>query len=213
MALTRRQREILDFIRRYRADHGYPPSIRDIQQACSISSTSVVDYNLRILQREGFIRRSPEVSRGLELMGEDPATTPPGTVVPVLGYVAAGAPLPILTDESWRQEPLDTVTLPPEMVPQPAGDLYALRVRGLSMIDALIDDGDVVVIRATSEVRDGEMVVAWLKLEQEATLKRLYRQGDQVRLQPANSQMEPIVVPAANLEVHGKVVAVIRRLE
>lgn len=211
--LSARPQRILEFIRQYRAEHSYPPSIRDIQRACEISSTSVVDYNLHVLQREGYIKRSPEVSRGLELIGEDPSGGTPFTVVPVLGYIAAGSPLPIPTDEAWHQEPLDTVSLPPELTPRHAKDLYALRVRGLSMIDALIDDGDVVILRPADDVRDGEMVVAWLKLEQEATLKRFYRQGEKVKLQPANAQMEPIIVPADNVEVRGKVVAVFRRLE
>ena len=211
--LSNRQERILEFIRQYRSEHGYAPSIRDIQRACSVSSTSVVDYNLQILQREGYILRSPEVSRGLQLVNGDADSAMLGATVPVLGYIAAGAPLPVPTDEAWRQEPMDTVTLPSELAAISSKDLYALRVRGLSMIDALIDDGDLVVLRPSHEVRDGDMVAAWLKLEQEATLKRFYREGDQVRLQPANAQMEPILVLADNVEVHGKVVAVIRRLE
>ncbi len=206
--LSTRQEQVLEFTRAYRREHGYAPSIRDIQMGCSISSTSVVDYNLRILQREGYIRRSPDVSRGLEVIGDEAKTQL--TTVPLLGYIAAGAPLPVPTDE---REASETITLSPEMSPRNTEGLFALRVRGLSMVDALIDDGDVVVLRPATEVRNGDMVAAWLKLEQEATLKRFYLEGSQVRLQPANPHFEPIVTPAANVEVHGKVVGVIRNLE
>ena len=211
--LSLRQQRILEFIRHYRSDRGFAPSIRDIQRSCDISSTSVVDYNLHILQREGYVLRSPEVSRGLQLVNGDSHGAEMGETVPVLGYIAAGIPFPVPTDESWRHEPMETVTLPPELTNGHSEELYALRVHGLSMIDALIDDGDVVVLRRSNEVRDGDMVAAWLRLEQEATLKRIYREGDTFRLQPANSQMDPIMVPAGNVEVHGKVVAVIRRLD
>ena len=211
--LSARQERMLDFIRQFRSEHSYPPSIREIQKACEISSTSVVDYNLHILQREGYIRRSPDVSRGLELVGSESHDEPTTIQVPVLGYIAAGAPLPILTDATSRHDAMETISLPPELTPRQSHNLFALRVRGLSMIDALIDDGDIVVLRPPTEVRSGDMVVAWLKLEQEATLKRFYREGEQVRLQPANEHMEPIIVAADNVEVHGKVVAVLRRLE
>ena len=211
--LSARQERMLEFIRQFRSEHSYPPSIREIQKACEISSTSVVDYNLHILQREGYIRRSPEVSRGLELIGSESPDAVTFTQVPVLGYIAAGAPLPIPADAASRHDAMETVSLPPELIPRQSTNLYALRVRGLSMIDALIDDGDIVVLRPPTEVRNGDMVVAWLKLEQEATLKRFYREGQQVRLQPANEHMEPIIVAADNVEVHGKVVAVLRRLE
>ena len=209
--LSQRQDRILHFIREYRRSHGYAPSVRDIQAGCAVSSTSVVDYNLRILQREGYIRRSPDVSRGLELLGEDsmaPMELP--VMVPLVGYIAAGSPLPVLTDEV---EHAQNITLPPEIAPRRANGMFALRVRGTSMIDALIDDGDIVVLRPATEVQDGDMVAAWLKLEQEATLKRVYRKGNQVTLQPANSQFRPIVTAASNVEVHGKVVAVFRNLE
>jgi len=206
--LSTRQEQILGFTRTYRREHGYAPSVRDIQMGCSISSTSVVDYNLRILQREGYVRRSPDVSRGLEVVGDEAGT--PLVTVPLLGYIAAGAPLPVPTDD---REASETVTLSPEMSPRRTEGLFALRVRGLSMVDALIDDGDVVVLRSATEVSNGDMVAAWLKLEREATLKRFYLEGNQVRLQPASPHFEPIVTPAANVEVHGKVVCVIRHLE
>ena len=209
--LSPRQARILEFISDYRRTHSYPPSVRDIQAGCSVSSTSVVDYNLRILQREGYIRRAPDVSRGLELLGGEPevAATPP-IMVPMVGSIAAGAPLPVPTDE---MEPSEMVALPQESASRRADGLFALRVRGASMIDALVDDGDIIVLRKPTDVHDGDMVAAWLKVEQEATLKRIYWEGNQVRLQPANSQFKPIVTRASNVEVQGKVVAVLRRLD
>ena len=131
-------------------------------------------------------------------------------MVPMVGSIAAGAPLPVPTDEVEASE---MIALPQESAPRRADGLFALRVRGTSMIDALVDDGDIVVLRKPTDVHDGDMVAAWLKIEQEATLKRIYREGGQVRLQPANSQFEPIVTRASNVEVHGKVIAVLRRLD
>jgi repressor LexA len=209
--LSPRQENILQFTGDFVDEHGYPPTVRDIQQACNISSTSVVDYNLNILHREGYLRRSPEISRGIEMLNGSKRRIG-NFAVPVLGYIAAGQPLPVLSSEEGRQsEPLEMLGLSSDML---NGDVsvYALRVRGTSMIDALIDDGDVVVIKPTTSVRNGEMVVAWLKKEQEATLKRLFYEGHRVRLQPANSQMKPMFVAPSDVEIQGKVVMVIRRL-
>jgi len=200
---------MLQFIIEFLDEQGYPPTVRDIQKACDVSSTSVVDYNLNILQREDYIRRSPEISRGIEVRGHVRRDRDI-SIVPVLGYIAAGQPLPVPSSEGWNQEePMDTLEVSTEML-RGAQDMYALRVRGISMLDALIDDGDVVIVKPASEVRDGDMVVAWLKREKEATLKRLYNEGSRVRLQPANSQMEPFFVSPDNVEVQGKVVAVVR---
>ena len=212
--LSPRQAEILAFIREYHAEHQYMPSVREIQAACDISSTSVVDYNLRILQREGQVRRAPDISRGLEITDGSPTRRAPELVaIPVIGNIAAGAPLPVATPDVWHNENTETIGLPPELTPLDVEELYALRVKGTSMIDALVDDGDVVVLRAVRDAHDGEMVAAWIKSTEETTLKRFYREGDQVRLQPANSQMAPIMVSADDVEVQGRVVAVFRRLE
>lgn len=211
--LNPRQRQILEFIQNFDEERSYPPTIRDIQQACNISSTSVVDYNLHILERGGYIRRDREVSRGIEVLGDtrDTRTGMTGTRVPVLGYIAAGEPVPVPGQDSWEAaEPLDVLDLPEGFLGKINKDTYALRVKGTSMIDALVDDGDVVIVQQVSSVQDGDMVVAWLQIEKEATLKRLYREGDRIRLQPANSTMKPIYVSADNLEVHGKVVGVLR---
>ena len=213
--LSVRQEKILNLIQEFLEEQGYPPTVRDIQYACDISSTSVVDYNLKILQKEGYIRRSPEISRGIEVLGAKRQKD--AFSVPVMGYIAAGEPIPVPTSEGWAPDSaVDQVDVVNGMLGgvrvRGTSNLYALRVRGTSMIDALVDDGDVVVIQPAESVNDGDMVVAWLKNEKEATLKRIYNDGTVVRLQPANSQMEPIFVSANNIEVQGKVVAVLRNL-
>ena len=132
--------------------------------------------------------------------------------VPVMSYIAAGSPLPMPGAEGWHQEPLDSVEVPAQMH-RNKRDLYALRVKGQSMIDALIDDGDMVVIEPVRMARNGDTVVAHLRIENEYTLKRFYHEGDRVRLQPANSTMEPIFTDPANVEVQGRVVGVMRVLK
>ena len=210
--LSVRQQNILGYIRAFLGGHQYPPTVRDIQKGCDISSTSVVDYNLRILQREGHIRRFPDVSRGIEIIDGGRKAAPAKVVaVPVLGYIAAGQPLPILSSDSWRVEAMEMQEIPASLI-KGKQNVYALRVKGQSMIDALIDDGDLVILESTPQVENGEMVAAWLKDEQEATLKKFYLEGEKVRLQPANSAMDPIVVPADDVEIHGRVIAVLRGL-
>lgn len=207
---ARRQR-ILDFIQTFIEENGLPPTVRDIQKACEISSTSVVDYNLRILDRDGFLNRRPDVARGIELL--DDAGQPVGPVprVQIVGRIAAGSPLPAFSAEgSAASQEFETIEVAPDL-PKRHGRLFALEVQGQSMIDALIDDGDVVVIKPSHLAEQGEMVVAWLKDEEEATLKKFYPEGNQVRLQPANSSMDPIYCAADNVEIRGKVVSVIRK--
>ncbi|MBI4201166.1 MAG: transcriptional repressor LexA [Chloroflexi bacterium] len=209
--LSPRQQQMLRFLGEFLEEHGYPPTVRDIQHACDVSSTSVVDYNLNILQREGHIRRSPEISRGIELVNR-PERHRETVSIPLLGYIAAGQPLPVTAAEDWSaSDPMATVEVASALL-KGEQNLFALRVKGTSMIDALIDDGDIVVLQQTTEARNGDMVVAWLKKDKEATLKRLYREGSRVRLQPANSQMQPIFVAPSDVEVQGKVVAVFRHL-
>ena len=207
--LSDRQKNILKYIEAYVDERGYPPSIREIGDRVGISSTSVVDYNLRVLERDGYIRRDREVSRGLELVGSPRGQrqAPPRLLrIPVIGRIAAGQPIEAIED------PGDVVELPVGAVPD---DCYALRVRGTSMIDDHIDDGDLVVIRPQPNVENGEIAVAIVNDTTEnggATLKRLYREGDTVRLQPRNPAMQPILVPADQVEVRGKVVKLLRDL-
>ena len=209
--ISSKQERILQFIREFLDEHGLPPTIRDIQRACAISSTSVVDYNLRILQREGYISRRPDIARGIELPHDkNDSTLIPR--IPLTGYISAGDPLPVITAESWSNpQPLETLEIPPNLA-KPGRNLYALKVKGTSMIDAFIDDGDIVIIEPVNQARNGDMVVASLKLEKEVTLKRIYQKGSQVRLQPANKLMKPIFVNADNVEIHGRVVSVLRIL-
>ena len=167
---------------------------------CGISSTSVVDYNLKALERMGYIHRDREVSRAIELL--DGSGRRPRTIaVPIIGQIAAGQPIPVpeaSVDYSETVEVTDDMTRGKENV-------YALRVKGTSMIDALVNDGDIVIMEQTSSPDNGDMVAAWLKREQEVTLKKFYREGNRVRLQPANETMEPIYSSADNVEVQGRV--------
>jgi len=206
--LSTKQRRMLAFLRRFREEKDYPPTVRDILKACGISSTSVVDYNLKVLEREGHIRRDREVSRGIELLGKGRRRM---VMVPVIGYIAAGEPMPVPTSDTWEMEPLDAVEVSTELI-QGKDNVYALRVKGTSMIDALINDGDIVLMQQAATGEDGEMVAAWLKAEEETTLKKLYRERGRIRLQPANSEMEPIYAAPDNVEVQGKIVGVIRQV-
>ena len=207
--LSDRQKNILKYIQSYVEERGYPPSIREIGDRVGISSTSVVDYNLRVLERDGYIRRDREVSRGLELVG-----VPRGgrqaeqrlVRIPVVGRIAAGAPIEAIED------PSDVVEFSAGSVPE---DCYALRVRGTSMIEDHIDDGDLVIVRPQPSVDNGDIAVAVLSDQTQnggATLKRFYHEGDMVRLQPRNPNMQPIVVPVDQVEVRGKVVKLVRDL-
>lgn len=209
--MPERRRRILEFIQEFYFENGIPPTVRDIQQACEVSSTSVVDYNLRQLEEAGYLNRRREVARGIELLDRDGEPVSSAPRVQIVGSIAAGLPLPVFSTEGGAaSEEFDTVEISPDL-PRRHGKLFALTVRGTSMIDALIDDGDVVVIKPADEAVNGEMVVAWLKDEEEATLKKFYQEGEQVRLQPANSTMSPIFCPTDNVEVRGKVVTVLRK--
>ena len=207
--LSDRQNKMLEFISNFLKEHPYPPSVREIQLGCAISSTSVVDYNLHILRREGYIKRSPDISRGIELLDQNTGRSlgfPNAVSIPVYGAIAAGEPLMAFPDAAEAEE---TLELPASMLPR-TENLYALRVKGHSMVEDLIDDGDVVLFQRRETARPGEMVAAWLKERGEATLKRYYPEGARVRLQPANSQMSPIYEDADNVQVQGVVVGVIR---
>ena len=202
--LSAKQQAILEFVRRFIRDKDYPPSIRDIQLGCNISSTSVVDYNLKALERLALIRRDREVSRAIELLdgtGRRPHTIP----VPIIGTIAAGQPIPVPNDATSYDEVIEVA---PEMT-RDREHVFALRVKGTSMIDALVNDGDLVILEATSSADDGDMVAAWLKREGEATLKKIYTENGRVRLQPANATMQPIFTEPENVEVQGRVLATI----
>ena len=207
--LSERQKNILKYIEDYVEERGYPPSIREIGDKVGISSTSVVDYNLRVLEREGRIRRDREVSRGLELVGGNRGqrnAQPRVLRIPVVGRIAAGLPSEAIED------PDEYIELPAEAVPS---NCFALRVQGTSMIEDHIDDGDIVVVRPQPSLDNGDIAVAIVNdntANGGATLKRFYLEGDHVRLQPRNPTMQPIRVPADQVEVRGKVVKLVRDL-
>lgn len=205
-----KQQVIYEFIRDFIQDRDYPPSIRDIQDACHISSTSVVDYNLKALERQGLIKRDREISRAIEVLDTGGRRRARTVAVPLLGAIAAGVPIPIPEAGIPATTSADDMIEVTESMTGGHDDVYALRVKGTSMIDALINDGDIVLLRATTEAHEGEMVAVWIKSQNETTLKRFYREGDRVRLQPANSTMEPIYVDAKDVRVQGRVVSTFR---
>jgi len=209
MALSERQRKILEFIKSFTLANGYPPTIREIGEATDISSTSVVNYNLNALQKEDYIIRDRTVSRGIRLKEslEELRAAADLIQVPLLGRIAAGNPIPV-PEDGFAGE---TIELTRDIAPA-SSDVYALHVRGDSMIDAFINDGDMVVMQYQQTANNGEMVAAWLVNEEETTLKRYFHEGDRIRLQPENSQMEPIYVAPDNLQIQGKVLAVIRQV-
>jgi repressor LexA len=220
--LSVRQQKILDVIRDFDGRFGYPPSIRQIGEATGISSTSVVSYNLDILTRKGYITRDREVSRGLRLVHEPRrekaqlgALPRQDTVamVPLVGFIRAGDTL-ILPDSGFAQAETEYMAIPADIVKN-TDKVYALQVRGTSMIDALVGDGDYVLIRQQNTAESKDMVAAWLKEEKMLTLKYFFREkgGELVRLQPANPILEPIFSRADNVEIQGKVVGVIRCLD
>jgi repressor LexA len=211
MALSAKQQQIIDFISRFLADKQYPPTIRDIVNGCWLSSTSVVDYNLKILAREGYIRRHPEVSRGIVVPPRSPILRR-RLLVPLIGQIAAGEPIPVPTPDTWDvAASSETLEVTQDLTRGREG-VYALRVRGSSMVDALINDGDIVLMQYVNVVENGEMAAIWLKAEKEATLKKFYAENGRIRLQPANSQMQPMYVEPDNVEIQGRVIAVIRQL-
>ena len=209
--LSDKQQKIINYIRRFLKDNSFPPTIRDIQTGCKISSTSVVDYNLNILERKGYIRRHSEVSRGIELL-KNIATPNAMLQVPVIGTIAAGEPIPAPTPDTWDVAAVsETMEVPGELTGGKNG-VYGLRVMGMSMVDALINDGDVVLMQSVNTVNNGEMAAVWLKAEKEVTLKKVYVETNRVRLQPANSQMKPIYASPRNVEIQGRVIAVLRQV-
>jgi repressor LexA len=205
--LNPRQREILEFLRNHSRNHAYPPTVREIGQAVGLSSSSTVQNHLNALEQKGHIRRDPTKSRTVEVVGDEPAAAVARSFsVPLVGRVAAGGP--ILAEENIE----DHIILGPEIAG--GDDAFALHVRGDSMIEAGIHDGDMVVVRPQRDATSGQIVVARIENEQtgehEVTVKRFFREAGRIRLQPENSALEPIYVRDLHLE--GVVVAVVRVL-
>jgi repressor LexA len=236
--LTERQIKILEVLQRFNDESGYPPSIREICDMAGISSTSVVNYYLNQLEEDGYIERDGRVSRGIRLvkpLGEIPASSVvPGAVaqlkksvenvrqvvdemlhIPVLGRIVAGSPVPVPSSDFSYFDADSMVDVARSLLParEMGNDLFALEVQGDSMIDAMVNDGDIVIMKPAREARNGEMVAIWLNDKDETTLKYFYQENGKVRLQPANPTMQPIYVedPSA-MEVQGKVVMVIRQV-
>ncbi len=209
-ALSPKQGRILQFIRKFIDSRGYPPTVRDILGGCKISSTSVVAYNLARLEAGGYIRRHADISRGIELVSHRLSNRHTITI-PIIGEIAAGAPIPVPDSEAWETVAREELVVTEDLT-RGKQRVYALRVKGNSMIDALIKDGDIVVMEYVTSAENGDMVAAWLKTEKEVTLKKLFREDDRVRLEPANNQVQPIYTAPDNVEVQGKVITVIRQL-
>ncbi|MFH1087270.1 MAG: transcriptional repressor LexA [Chloroflexota bacterium] len=201
-------RQVLEFVENFISKRGYAPSVTEIQRGLGITSSSVVAFQLKVLEREGLIKRYPRITRGLEVrsMGER------ARAVPLLGVIAAGQPVHVPAQNAWQAAALDMVQVPLDLIPTGV-DVFALRVKGTSMIDAFILHGDIIILTPVSAVDDGQMVAVWLSDRDETTLKKLYREPDgRIRLQPANQTMDPIYVDAEYVEVQGKVIAVVRKL-
>jgi repressor LexA len=199
--LTKRQKEILDYISSFIDERGYSPSFEEIAESFGYSSLATVHEHLSNLERKGYIRKAYNESRSVELTLPDAGA--PSIELPLLGAVAAGLPIEAITDQA-------TLAVPPDMVSR-RRDNYVLRVEGNSMIEEQIRDGDYIVVQAQDTAEDGQMVVA-LVADDAATVKKLYREsGGRVRLQPANPTMDPIFVDASELKVQGVVVGVIRK--
>ncbi len=199
MALTRRQREIYEFIRSFVARRGYSPSLEEIGAHFDLSSVATVHKHVEHLVAKGWLRKAAHRSRSVEPADARPEAT---LALPLLGTVAAGEPIEAI-------EVRETVDVPRELVPR-RGNAFVLRVRGDSMIDEQIRDGDLVVVEKREEARDGETVVALIR-GQDTTLKKLQRRGRRVRLVPANPRLRPIEVPAVDVQIQGVVHALLRR--
>lgn len=225
--LSKRQQKILQFIWDYRAQHDRPPTIREIGKSASISSTSVVNYNLNRLQDLGYLVRDAEVSRGisftdkaLEFLGavsekvnevvEQFADSLRLVKVPLLGNIVAGQPIEVGNDGFAVYDEDHAIEVSASMLKGRVDDLFALRVSGDSMIDAMVNDGDIVIMRKQETANNGDMVAVWLAGDT-TTLKYFYYDDGRIRLQPANPTMEPILVEPEAVQVQGKVMMVLRQ--
>jgi repressor LexA len=224
--LSERQKNILRYMRQYIDQHGFPPTIREIGVATNINSTSVVNYNLDKLVTMGWLERSERVSRGLRLVDREMPcggnaggrngrggvkAVRSGLHVPIVGQIVASEPVP--TPEDATISEYDRLEVTPDMIKGLDPDqVFALRVKGDSMVDALIGDGDIVIMRHYNNelVRDGDMVAVRLLDRNETTLKMFYKEGERIRLQPKNPTMGPIYVHSSNVMVQGLFIGLLR---
>ena len=213
--LKERHKKILAFLREYQDREGYPPTIREIGEETGISSTSVVNYYLDQLEKMGKIERQRKISRGVKLANP----TPMGEMfkIPVAGRIVAGEPIPVPASDFSYYDVDTSVDIASTLLPssEKSDELFALEVEGESMIDAMVNDGDIVIMKPTGGVaNNGDMVAVWLPERDETTLKYYYKEKDGYRLQPANPTMDPIIVRKDEpLEIKGKVVMVVRQME
>jgi repressor LexA len=217
--ITEKHIKVLEFVNNYQAENGRPPSNREIGEKVKISSTSVVNYYLEQLEKNGYIERDNRVSRGMRLtdkVNEIMEVTSDMLHVPILGPIAAG-PLMLVPEPGvnyMNDKEYDAVDIARSLLPskEKGNDFYALEVKGDSMIDAMINDGDIVVMKPAIEAENGEMVA--VRVDDEYTLKYFFKEKDRYRLQPANPTMKPIMVKKnAPIEINGKVVMVIRKMD
>lgn len=219
--LSERQRNILRYMDKYMGENGFPPTIRQIGEATGINSTSVVNYNLNKLVQAGYLSRSSHVARGLRLTQPVPGgdgkkssrlgvqASLASVQVPLYGNIYASEPVPVPEDIY----PEDQVEVPPALLGGvDPSEAYALRVKGDSMVDAMIREGDVVILRSQQTANNGDMVAVWLEDRSETTLKYFYKEGSRIRLQPAHPHMQPIYVDPATCRVRGKVLSIIRQV-
>ena len=204
MPLTKRQKQVLDFISNFQDENGYCPSYEEIAHGLSLASLATVHKHISALETKSYLKRGFNQSRSLELAPkylQEQRRNRPATEVPLMGRIAAGQPVEALE----QRETLNLADFTGN------GNTYALEVRGESMIDDHICDGDLILLEKTQQAHDGDIVVA-LVAGSETTLKRFYREpGDQVRLQPANAVLKPIVVPARDVQIQGRLLAVLRK--
>jgi len=221
--LGERHKRILKFLEKFQSKNGFPPSIREIGENTNISSTSVVNYYLNQLEEMNFIERESNVSRGIRMLktleGNLVQTSQMITdmfSVPVIGRIVAGEPVPVPSSDFNYYDQETGIDIARSLLPsrEKTEDLFALEVQGDSMIDAMVNDGDIVVMRPVTQAENGEMVAVWLLDRDETTLKYFFHENGRVRLQPANPLMKPIIIDdPAQVQVQGKVVLVIRKME
>lgn len=224
--LSERHRKIMHFLERFQDENGYSPSIREIGDSIGVKSTSLVDYYLNQLEQKGYISREGRVSRSIRVMKSLTGTAQAAVQravtaanelfsIPVLGRIVAGEPIPVPASDLAYFDPESSVEIAVSMLPprERKEELYALEVKGDSMIDAMINEGDIVVMRQAHDAHNGEMVAVWLGDRDETTLKYFYREGNRIRLQPANPNYEPIIINnPKDVRIMGKVVMVIRQV-
>jgi repressor LexA len=230
-----RHRRIMEFLNTFQEQHGYSPSIREIGRHISVESTSLVDYYLEQLCQEGYIERDKRVSRSIRISNQENQKSESSLAraaqnlretaqrvagelfsIPVVGRIGASLPVPMPPVEGSYFDPESTVEIARSLLParDKVSELFALEVDGLSMIDAMVNDGDIVIMKKTQSANNGEMVAVWLQDTDETTLKYFFKEGSHVRLQPANPTMNPIIIEnPERVQIQGKVIMIVRRVD